>query len=170
MTRQPHTSFPTARRLGLLGAGGLLGLLAIPLEAMAAPWGWTPRPARARAPYTVVTTVYPGQAAPVQARPSSYAYGNGYNTGYGNGSVAPYYRASYPAVQVQPGYVATPVLTEAQIAQRCSIGRLMGGIVGGGVGYVASRQDGRSWAVPLGALLGTQVGCNLGRGAAPVPW
>jgi hypothetical protein len=169
MTLQPPSSFPTARRLRLLGAGGLLALLAAPLEALAAPWGWTPRPARA--PYTVVTTVYPRQAAPLQALPvqapvRSYGYGNGYGNGYG----APYYRASYPAAQVQPVYVTTPVLTEAQIAQRCSIGRLMGGIVGGGVGYVASRQDGRSWAVPLGALLGTQVGCNLGRGNAPLPW
>lgn len=61
-------------------------------------------------------------------------------------------------------------LSEAQMAQRCNIGRLMGGLLGGGVGYATSRQDGRSWAVPLGALLGSQIGCNVGTGRGPVPW
>ncbi|MEB3334750.1 MAG: glycine zipper 2TM domain-containing protein [Cyanobacteriota bacterium] len=60
--------------------------------------------------------------------------------------------------------------TEAQLAQRCSLGRLVGGLVGGGVGYASSRQEGRSWAIPLGALLGSQMGCNLGAGRGPVPW
>ncbi|MFN9630117.1 MAG: glycine zipper 2TM domain-containing protein [Cyanobacteriota bacterium] len=60
--------------------------------------------------------------------------------------------------------------TEAQLAQRCSLGRLVGGLVGGGVGYASSRKDGRSWAIPLGALLGSQMGCNVGAGRGPVPW
>ncbi|MEB3260826.1 MAG: glycine zipper 2TM domain-containing protein [Cyanobacteriota bacterium] len=60
--------------------------------------------------------------------------------------------------------------TEAQLAQRCSLGRLVGGVLGGGVGYASSRKDGRAWAVPLGALLGSQVGCNVGAGRGPVPW
>jgi hypothetical protein len=59
---------------------------------------------------------------------------------------------------------------QAQAVQRCNIGRLVGGIVGGGVGYATSRKDGRSWAVPLGALLGQQIGCNAGNGRAPLPW
>ena len=61
-------------------------------------------------------------------------------------------------------------LTAAQLAQRCNLGRLVGGLIGGGVGYGSSRKEGRSWAVPLGALLGSQVGCNVGAGRAPVPW
>jgi hypothetical protein len=61
-------------------------------------------------------------------------------------------------------------LTEAQLAQRCNLGRLVGGLIGGGVGYGSSRKDGRSWAVPLGVLLGSQVGCNVGAGRGPVPW
>lgn len=61
-------------------------------------------------------------------------------------------------------------LSEAQMAQRCNLGRLMGGLIGGGVGYATSRQEGRSWAVPLGALLGSQMGCNVGVGRGPVPW
>lgn len=60
---------------------------------------------------------------------------------------------------------------EAQaLQQRCSIGRLVGGVIGGGLGYAASRDDGRTWAVPLGALLGSQVGCNAGQGRGPLPW
>jgi len=59
---------------------------------------------------------------------------------------------------------------QAQAMQRCNIGRLVGGIVGGGMGYATSRKDGRSWAVPLGALLGQQIGCNAGNGRAPLPW
>lgn len=60
--------------------------------------------------------------------------------------------------------------TEAQLNQRCNMGRLVGGLIGGGVGYATSRQDGRSWAIPLGALLGSQMGCNMGSGRSPVPW
>jgi hypothetical protein len=134
--------------LGLLGASGLLGLLAAPLTASAAPWGTTaPRYGTIR---------------------------------YGTPTVAPapptrYYRSDYGAPGYPPqGYAyanpADPALAEAQLARRCNIGRLVGGIVGGGVGYAASRQEGRTWAVPLGALLGTQMGCNLGVGNAPLPW
>lgn len=61
-------------------------------------------------------------------------------------------------------------LSEAQMVQRCNVGRLVGGLIGGGVGYATSRNDGRSWAVPLGALLGSQMGCNVGHGRGPVPW
>ena len=60
--------------------------------------------------------------------------------------------------------------SEAERAQLCNVGRLVGGLLGGGVGYASSRKEGRSWAVPLGALLGSQVGCNVGAGRAPVPW
>ncbi|MEB3243323.1 MAG: hypothetical protein VKO44_06760 [Cyanobacteriota bacterium] len=60
--------------------------------------------------------------------------------------------------------------TPSQLAQRCQTGRLLGGLIGGGVGYGSSRREGRSWAVPLGVLLGSQMGCNLGAGRAPVPW
>ncbi|MCF8132393.1 MAG: hypothetical protein K9J72_04635 [Synechococcus sp. Tobar2m-G35] len=44
--------------------------------------------------------------------------------------------------------------------QRCNTGRLLGGLAGGGIGYASSRGDGRTWAVPLGMLLGSQLGCN----------
>lgn len=61
-------------------------------------------------------------------------------------------------------------LTAEQVAQRCSIGRLIGGLGGGAAAYAMSRDDGRAWAIPLGALLGSQVGCNAAAGRGPLPW
>jgi len=63
--------------------------------------------------------------------------------------------------------VAQAPSPEAQ-ARRCNAGRLIGGLAGGGIAYMASRQDGRSWAVPLGTLLGTQMGCPLAQGRGPL--
>lgn len=86
-------------------------------------------------------------------------------------------RAQVPARQALPDRYAygTPAPVDpdqlrALQADRCNIGRLVGGIVGGGLGYATSRRDGRSWAVPLGALLGQQVGCSIGAGRGPRPW
>ncbi len=93
-----------------------------------------------------------------------------------NGSVQ-----DYPAPTAQPrpwnsgantGYqaYATPPLTPEQQIQRCNTGRLIGGLGGGAVAYAMSRDDGRAWAIPLGALLGSQVGCNAAAGRGPKPW
>lgn len=70
------------------------------------------------------------------------------------------------------GYQAygTPPLTPVQQVQRCNTGRLIGGLGGGAVAYALSRDDGRAWAIPLGALLGSQVGCNAAAGRGPLPW
>ncbi|MAV10771.1 MAG: hypothetical protein CMN96_04880 [Synechococcus sp. MED850] len=83
-------------------------------------------------------------------QPSPYASSTPYSSG------TPYYPSAWQQVQ--------------QRQRDCNRGRLIGGIVGGGLGYVASRDDGRSWAVPLGALLGSQVGCSTGSGRGPLPW
>ncbi len=85
---------------------------------------------------------YPAPSAP----PRSWWSGNA-NQGYGN-----------------------PPLTPEQQAQRCNTGRLIGGLGGGAVAYAMSRDDGRAWAIPLGALLGSQVGCNAAAGRGPMPW
>jgi hypothetical protein len=61
-------------------------------------------------------------------------------------------------------------LTAEQVAQRCNIGRLIGGLGGGAAAYVMSRDDGRAWAIPLGALLGSQMGCSTAAGRGPLPW
>ena len=70
-------------------------------------------------------------------------------------------------VDPQQAPVAQTPSPEA-LNRRCNAGRLIGGLAGGGIGYMASRKDGRSWAVPLGALLGTQMGCPLAQGRGPL--
>ena len=43
----------------------------------------------------------------------------------------------------------------------CSDGTAAGAILGGGLGAVLSRGDGRWWAIPLGAVLGSRIGCEV---------
>ena len=43
----------------------------------------------------------------------------------------------------------------------CTDGKIAGGLVGGGLGAAISRGDGRWWAIPLGAVLGSRIGCEL---------
>ena len=46
----------------------------------------------------------------------------------------------------------------------CTDGKIAGGLVGGGVGAAISRGDGRWWAIPLGAVLGSSIGCEAAGG------
>ena len=85
-----------------------------------------------------------------------------YPDGYGTAAQLPVRRAPLRRV-ARSGQLLDP-----QAAQlRCNIGRLIGGLAGGGLGYAASRDDGRAWAIPLGPLLGSQVGCPVAQGQGP---
>lgn len=151
------TGFPLSRRWLRLTAISCLGLSAaisalLPQMAMARPW---PIP---QSRWTGSVQDYPA-AAPLAPRPWwTGNSGQSYSSGYG--------------VQTGNGYQAygTPPLTTEQQAQRCNTGRLIGGLGGGAVAYAMSRDDGRAWAIPLGALLGSQVGCNAAAGRGPLPW
>ena len=46
----------------------------------------------------------------------------------------------------------------------CSDGKIAGGLLGGGLGAAISRGDGRWWAIPLGAVVGSHIGCDLSGG------
>ena len=46
----------------------------------------------------------------------------------------------------------------------CSDGKIAGGLLGGGLGAAVSRGDGRWWAIPLGAVVGSHIGCDLSGG------
>ena len=46
----------------------------------------------------------------------------------------------------------------------CVEGAVLGGILGGGAGAALSRGDGRWWAIPLGIVGGSMVGCQVDGG------
>ena len=46
----------------------------------------------------------------------------------------------------------------------CSDGKIAGGLLGGGLGAALSRDDGRWWAIPLGAVVGSHIGCEAAGG------
>ena len=46
----------------------------------------------------------------------------------------------------------------------CTDGKIAGALLGGGVGGAVSRKEGRWWAVPLGAVTGAAIGCQVDGG------
>ena len=46
----------------------------------------------------------------------------------------------------------------------CSDGKIAGGLLGGGLGAAISQGDGRWWAIPLGAVVGSHIGCDIDGG------
>tara|TARA_B100001250_G_scaffold354550_2_gene328493 strand:- start:5815 stop:5970 length:156 start_codon:yes stop_codon:yes gene_type:complete len=42
--------------------------------------------------------------------------------------------------------------------------KIAGALLGGGAGAAMSQGDGRWWAIPLGAVLGGTIGCDLDGG------
>ena len=95
------------------------------------------------------------------------------------------YREEYiPGSEDNPGYVKswketieypcnTPDRgTRRQVIERqyevddndCTDGRVAGAILGGGVGAALSRDEGRWWAIPLGVVTGSAIGCDIDGG------
>ena len=46
----------------------------------------------------------------------------------------------------------------------CTDGKIAGGILGGGLAAAVSRGDGRWWAIPLGVVAGSKIGCDTAGG------
>ena len=46
----------------------------------------------------------------------------------------------------------------------CGDGKFAGALLGGGAGATLSQGDGRWWAIPLGAVLGSRIGCEIDGG------
>ena len=90
------------------------------------------------------------------------------------------YREEYvPGTRDNPGYVTSweediQVPCERRkttvIQQRdddgndCTDGKIAGGILGGAAGAALSRDEGRWWAIPLGVVTGSAIGCDLDGG------
>ena len=80
------------------------------------------------------------------------------------------HRAPADQVRESPFNAPQPRRQARSTPERCNTGRLLGGLSGGAAAYALSRQDSRAWAIPLGALLGSQMGCSVATGRGPVPW
>jgi hypothetical protein len=127
------------------------------------------------APMALVAGLLLSVLAPAQA----HAFGGGWQPGYRRLPVRqqtpvwvpqPQQRVIYddPTINAYGGQRVVSGFEER--ARRCSQGRLVGGLVGGGAGYALAKGNDRVWATPLGALLGSQIGCNAVQGNAPLPW
>ena len=94
------------------------------------------------------------------------------------------YREDYiPGTRDNPGYIKTyneTVVIPCRRKQKttviqqdttvqydnndCSDGKIAGAILGGGAAAAMSRGDGRWWAIPLGVVTGSAIGCDLDGG------
>ena len=96
------------------------------------------------------------------------------------------YREEYtPGTREDPGFIRTynelievpcrdddyaddPVIKRETIVEYddndCTDGKVAGAVLGGGLGAAISRDDGRWWAIPLGAVIGSKIGCDAAGG------
>ena len=85
------------------------------------------------------------------------------------------YREEYiPGTKSRPGYVrnyeiAVEIPCHGEKAEHredndCTEGKIAGALLGGGAGAAMSRGEGRWWAVPLGAVFGSKIGCDAAGG------
>ena len=85
------------------------------------------------------------------------------------------YREEYiPGTKSSPGYVRNyeidvEIPCDGEKAEKsddndCTDGKIAGALLGLGAGAAMSREKGRWWAVPLGAVLGSKIGCDAAGG------
>ena len=88
------------------------------------------------------------------------------------------YKEEYvPGTRENPGYVTSsneyievPCEKEKNVVKEkvdnndCTDGKIAGALLGGGAGAAMSRGDGRWWAIPLGAVVGSKIGCDIDGG------
>ena len=108
-----------------------------------------------------------------------------YQPGYSSSSTCTRkeYREEYvPGTSRSPGYVKTwhdtvevpcnrpsrPTIirerTPSPDGNECIEGSVLGGILGGGAAAALSQGDGRWWAIPLGIVGGSVIGCDIDGG------
>ena len=96
------------------------------------------------------------------------------------------YREEYvPGTRKDPGFIRTfnelievpcrrdaaasdPVIRRETVVEYddndCTDGKVAGAVLGGGLGAAISRGEGRWWAIPLGAVVGSKIGCDAAGG------
>ena len=89
------------------------------------------------------------------------------------------YREEYvPGTRENPGYVTsweedvqipcerrkTTIMQRDDDGNDCTDGKIEGGILGGAAGAALSRDEGRWWAIPLGVVTGSAIGCDIDGG------
>ena len=90
------------------------------------------------------------------------------------------YKEEYvPGTRKNPGYVTsweediqvpcerrktTTIQQRDDDGNDCTDGKVAGAILGGGAGAALSRDDGRWWAIPLGVVVGSKIGCDAAGG------
>ena len=118
------------------------------------------------------------------------AFADEYQAGYSSSKSC--YRSEYreeyvPGTEDSPGYVRSwketiefpcernratitrPIRTVVENHYEvddndCTDGKIAGGILGGAAGAALSRGDGRWWAIPLGVVAGSAIGCDAAGG------
>ena len=94
------------------------------------------------------------------------------------------YREEYvPGTREDPGFIRTfselievpcrskisdPVIRRETVVEYddndCTDGKVAGAVLGGGLGAAISRKEGRWWSIPLGAVVGSKIGCDAAGG------
>ena len=95
------------------------------------------------------------------------------------------YREEYiPGTKEDPGFIRTynelievpcrndryadPIIKRETVVEYddndCTDGKVAGAVLGGGLGAAISRKEGRWWAIPLGAVVGSKIGCDAAGG------
>ena len=94
------------------------------------------------------------------------------------------YREEYtPGTRENPGFISTynelievpcrskisdPVIRRETVVEYddndCTDGKVAGALLGGAAGAAMSRDDGRWWAIPIGAVIGSKIGCDAAGG------
>ena len=64
----------------------------------------------------------------------------------------------------RPSYLRHVTVYEDVDTNDCTDGKIAGALLGGGAGAALSRGDGRWWAIPLGAVVGSHIGCDAAGG------
>ena len=118
------------------------------------------------------------------------AFADEYQAGYSSSKSC--YRSEYreeyvPGTEDSPGYVRSwketiefpcernratitrPIRTVVENHYEvddndCTDGKIAGGILGGGLAAAVSRGEGRWWAIPLGVVAGSAIGCDAAGG------